>query len=273
MRILSALALLLMLASCQKEIDWGIPGSGSDGDLLLRAWEITPATNDTTKIDLTWDAQKRLVRYEAHGNTNGVAVNLSYRITRQADGKISKIVSIPGVPMIDSIVYHPTYSGDKIQYVKSTTYNSFLPFEDSSHFTYNGSGQVSNITTHIAVLGMSQPVARRTFMYNASSDVSVEAIFAPNGLGGFIPASTNTYTYGTHKPAVKLGEESFIIFPVTAGASKELVKEELLATIGNSQTRTFSGQTYNNLDRPKKASIAITPQPPGYNLSVQYFYQ
>jgi hypothetical protein len=95
----------------------------------------------------------------------------------------------------------------------------------------------------------------------------------PDGMGGFESVTVTTYTYNGHKSSVKLGEESIILFSVTAGASNELVKEEITSSLVDDQTRTISGQTYNAQDRPKQASIAITPQPPGYNLQVKYFYQ
>ena len=77
-----------------KRIDWGTGGSGSggngsggsggttSGDLLVKALQITLATNDTNVLIFQWDANKRLILYQSSGFANSIAVDFSHSISR-----------------------------------------------------------------------------------------------------------------------------------------------------------------------------------------------
>ncbi len=271
-QILSVLALALFFASCQKEIDWGL-NSGADGDLLVKSIEITQATNDSNIITLQYDGQKRLIEYRALGKVNGTTTNITHLISRQSDGKITKIVSRIAGSLIDSTVYIPTYDGNKLSYVLGTQYTTFANIEDSVKYTYNGLGFCVEIERFSDITGTMEGISKQTFVHDASGNPITEMMYIADGFGGYDIAITTNYTYNGRKSAVTLGDESLIVFPVTTSAKNDLTEQVVNSLLGTDLTYAITGQLYNNNNRPRQLSIKITPQPPGYDLKVVNYYQ
>lgn len=273
MKLLLSIALAgLILSGCQKEIDWGL-NSGSDGDLLISSLEVTQETNDTNRINLTWDGSNRLTEYRSLGIVNAIPINISHRITRLSDGKISKIISKTGTAFIDSIVYFPFYDGDKLSYVIDSVYNQFQPLRDSTRYVFNSNGFCTEIEQFTDIFGTMEPVAKRTFVYDASGNPLTELVYGPDGGGGYQVVSTISYTYNGRRSAVTLGDEGLIVFPITTKAGNDLTRQETVSTLGNDLTYEITGQQYNNFNRPRKASILATSAVGSYTVKVTYSYQ
>jgi hypothetical protein len=146
------LGLALVIISCQKEITDGTPeqpggggGGNTNGNLLVKGIQITPATNDTNIVTAEWDASNRLKVYKTNGVVNGFPTQFTSTISRAADGRITKIFSKTDLvaSFIDSVIYKPTYVGNttQLEFVYSTQYSSLLgEINDSSVYTYNAAG-------------------------------------------------------------------------------------------------------------------------------------
>jgi len=268
--------LMIVLVSCQKEIDWGVGGGGTNGDLLVKALEITPATNDTNVVTFQWDANKRLLVYRSAGKVNGTVTDILYTISRLGDGKISKIVykSSLFAGFVDSVVYEPHYlaASGRLSYVIDTQFTIIGTLIDSSAFTYNASGQVSSKESFIDFFGMT-PTGKETYTYDANGNVPTLTTFSPDGAGGWDLASTVTSTFDSHKTSVVLGEESYIILGATNVSKNNATKVDNSVVAGNSYTGTYSQQQFNSFNRPTQSSLSVTPQPPGYDLKLLFYYQ
>jgi hypothetical protein len=269
--------LAIVLFSCQKEIDWGTGNNGTDGDLLIRALQITPSTNDTNILTFQWDATKRLIEYRSAGKVNGIATNITDRITRLSDGKIRNIVfkSSLTAGFIDSVVYTPYYSGTQLAYVIDTQYTLIGQLRDSMAYNYNAGGRVSLKDTYMDVFGFLTHTTRETYTYDANGNLLADSIFIPNGGGGFDLASVSTNTFSPHKNMVVLGEESYIVIGAS-NVSKNFATSTVTdasAAGGTSYTGTFSLLQYNSFDRPTQGTLTVTPQPPGYTMKLLFFYQ
>lgn len=278
--------LCVFLISCQKEIDWGTGGSGgsgggggsTSGDLLVKALQITPATSDTNTITFQWDTNKRLLVYNSSGKVNSIETDIHYSISRLTDGKISKIVAISSATagVIDSIVYLPTYvtSSSKLAYVIDTEYSIIGQIIDSASYTYNSNGMVSSKETSTEILGFTIPSSKESYTYDGNGNVITITDYTANGVGGYDIAATQTYTYDSHKSSVTLGEESYIVIGA-ANISKnngiKIVTNDV--TGGQNYSGVFSQQQFNSNDRPTQSSLSVTPQPPGYDLKLLYYYQ
>ena len=78
-KLLTALSLVIIMSSCQKEVDFddplqpngGTPSGTSNGDILVKALEITIQTKDTNTLPFQWDNAKRLLQYYSLGKVNG----------------------------------------------------------------------------------------------------------------------------------------------------------------------------------------------------------
>jgi len=279
---LTAILLTFIFISCQKEIDWGLSGGGgggsSSGDLLVKALEITTATNDTNTLTFQWDINKRLLVYKSIGKVNGIATNILHTITRSSDGKIQKIVSLSSSSgLSDSVVYYPVYlsGSSRLAYIRDTQYTFIGNFSDSAAITYNASGQVASKESFIDFFGLLTPTGKEAYTYDANGNITLINVLAPNGSGGYDPSITVTYTFNSKKSAITLGEESFIVIGA-ANVSKNdatMVVNDATAGGGTSYTGTYSQQQYNSFNRPTSAKLSLTPQPPGYDVAVSYFYQ
>lgn len=273
-KIYGVIALSVLLNACQKEIDWGL-NAGSDGDLLVKATEISVTTNDTNIISFQYDAQRRLTEYQSAGKVNGTPTNIRFQISRASDGRITKIHARTSLAsaFIDSTVYFPVYNGNRLAYVIDTQYSSLMNIRDSVAYVYNGLGQCTEMERYTDILGSMEPITRQTFVYDASGNLLTEIMNIPDGGGGWDLVSTTNYTYNSHKTAVQLGDESYIVLPVSNTSRNTCTRQEVVSLFGGNITYTMTDQTYNNFDRPRKATISFTPQPPGYDTKVAYSYQ
>ncbi len=272
----------MVLFSCQKEIDFDFesPADGGvgnpNGNLLVKATQITLSTNDTNFIGVKWNSANKLIEYSTNGKVNGFPTKFTSTINRGSDGKIQTIVSKTELQntIMDSIVYKVSYkpATSQLAYVTSTQHSFLGDIEDSTFYTYNAAGRVVTKETHQALFGPMMPSVRQTYEYDGNGNVTKINSFEFTG-SGFAPSGTSTYTYTTHKSAITLGEESFIILGGENVSVNGISKLETDATSsGNAYTLTTSNVVYNSFDRPSEAIISVTPNPPGYQVKVLYYY-
>ncbi|MCB0742177.1 MAG: hypothetical protein R2796_08375 [Chitinophagaceae bacterium] len=283
-KFLFFLSLIVGLTSCQKEIDWGIDvgnggGGSTSGDLLVKALEISPATNDTNTITFTWDANEKLLNYNSSGVVSGFPIEINQEIIRQPDERIQKIISISSAlsAFSDSTVYTVFYEGStsKLNYVLGVHYSSILgDTKDSAAFTYNAENRVASKESFTELLGSYEPNTKVMYQYDASGNITEIQLFSSDGAGGYDLTSTTTYTFDGHKNAVTLGEECYIVI----GADNVCVNNPIKKVVddmggGFSFTGVFSQLQFNSFDKPIQSELSLTPKPPGYDLKNLYFYQ
>ncbi len=268
------LSLILFLASCQKEINWD---DGSNGDLLVKTLQITPATNDTNTITLQWDAARRLMEYKSTGKVNGTATDILHRIIRNADGTIKKIISKSSLTagFLDSTVYTVHYqSGTRLDYVIDTQYTLIGPIRDSTAYTYNPAGYVASKETLTDLLGFLIPTAKENYSYDSRGNLIKRDVLTPDGTGGFTPATQTNYTYSSHKNTTTMAEESYIaVGPDNVSKNFPLQSTTDDLVTPSSSSINFSATQYNQYDRPSKTSLSLVPNPPGYDLKLLFYYQ
>lgn len=281
----------IALISCQKEIDGSLAGTGgtgsggtgggnsTSGDLLVKSVQITPATNDTNTITFSWDANKRLLSYISHGSVNSTAVDISYLISRGSDGKINKLgVSFPqNSGLIDSIIYYPFYlpGGNHLSYVIDTEFTIIGQINDSSAYTYGSNGMVSSKETFTGVFGLISPASKESYTYDAGGNVTTITYYTVNSANGYDVTATDTYTFDMHKNFVSLGDESYIVLGAANVSKNNPVKKVTTDMTGNgtSYTSVFSQEQFNSNDRPTQSLLSVTPQPPGYDMKLLFYYQ
>ena len=278
----------IFLFSCQKEVDFangngngnGNGGGGnSNGELLVKALEVTPSTNDTNIITFEWDASKRLIKYHSIGRINGFDDEITDEITRLGDGKIQKIKTTTSLTagLIDSVIYtvHYVPGSPKIAYHIATQYTFIGDLKDSVIYTYNSAGQVSSQVDFTDIFGIVQESSKETYVYDANGNVTTHNTYSPNGTGGYDLEGAHIYTYSTHKNAVVLGDEAYVAVGVDNVSANYASKTVIANTADPTQNLTinFLQSQYNSFDRPTSTTLNIVPQPPGYDLKLIYFYQ
>jgi len=278
----------IVLFSCQKEADFtngdngngnGGGGGNSNGDLLVKALEITIATHDTNVITVQWDASKRLIDYHSKGKVDGIDEETHYAISRLADGKITKIKQTSALTagLVDSVVYvvHYVPGTSKLAYDIATQYTFIGELTDSVVFTYDASGAVTSQEDFSDVFGVIAPSSKMQFLYDANGNVTTIKSYSANGSGGYDPVSTDTYTYGPHKSPYTLGEEAFVAIGAPSVSKNDPTGAHIAAI--NDPTHVYDiaydQQQYNSFDRPVSGVFHVMPQPPGYDVKVLYYYQ
>jgi hypothetical protein len=276
-------ALVLLFTSCQKELNFDSPtttsgGGSSNGDLFVKALQISVSTNDTNTITMQWDAAKRLLQYKSSGRVNGVATNILYVINRDNAGKIQTIVSKSSLMggLIDSIVYQVHYlnGSTRLSYVNGTKFSTIGNINDSSVFTYNAAGQVSSKETFSDFFGTMDPESKQDYQYDANGNVLKITDFNTDFNGGYTQSAVTTNTFGTHKAAVILGEESYIVLGA-ANVSKNNLAQDVTNAVasGTTYTTVVSQQQFNSFDRPSQEIMTVNSQPTPLAHKIFYFYQ
>lgn len=277
--LLISSVLMVVIVSCQKEIDLGT-GANSFGDLLIKIQRITPASGDTSIVNFQWDASRRLVKYSATGEVDNNSGDFTHVIARAADGKILRINSESAFFMADSIAYFPYYeSGSfRLAYVIDSQYFSLGPtIMDSVVYTYNGGGRIIETETFSGLPGFLVPTGKKAFTYDGNGNLSVVIDSLPDGFGGYDLWATTTNTYDSHRPIYQIGEEAFIIADLDpmSISNKNSNKQTRVDAIspGNSYTTTNSQYQFNAADKPIKFTMSTIPQPPGYDMKLTMYYQ
>ena len=284
----SLAAIILLISSCQKEFvdstgatsTGGGSGSGStNGNLLVKAVSVTGT--DTTFINLKWDSNKRLAQYLSTGKTNGIVTNSRTDIFRETNGNIKKMINSPigGGAAFDSVVsfvyYQPGTS--KLTYIKDINYVPGFTFSDSMLITYNAAGKISvkEIYFENFITGAMMKQSKSTYTYDTQGNlVTNTSLIADPVTGVYAPGFIITNSYDSHLAPASFGDDAFII----RGLSEESVStnhliKKVQTGSGINITLTMSQFQFNSSDRPTAEVIAFTPVPPGYTLTVTYYYQ
>jgi hypothetical protein len=119
------------------------------------------------------------------------------------------------------------------------------------------------------------PLTKEEYQYDAGGNIkTVTSYTADFFTGAYFQGGQLTYTFDTHKAAAVLGEEAFSI--IGAGnISKNNITKLITnnVTSGTTYTATVTTSSFNSYDRPIQSNFVVTPQPPGYNQKVEYYYQ
>jgi len=267
----------LFLFSCQKELDPG-PGNGGGGNggggggattgkLLIKILQVSVATSDTNIVTCQWNANKRLIEYKSSGVVNGINTDILHTISRTADDKITRIVSINSLGSADSIVYRPVYSGNRITYIIDTQYTFIGDQRDSSALTYNSSGQLISKETFGEFFGIPLPSTKETYTYDSNGNLTVVTTL----IAGVTTAMTS-YTYDAHASAIVCGEECYVIlgaYNVSKNNTTKAISNAVSS--GTTYTLTYSQQQYNANNQPTQESLSIVPS--GFDQRVWFYYQ
>ncbi|MFN8292019.1 MAG: hypothetical protein U0U70_17325 [Chitinophagaceae bacterium] len=279
----AALTLLLFIASCQKEIDWGTGGTVISGQRLVMIKSKT-GTTDTTQVEYFYDAAGRLVREKTAGVAGGMSLDNDLVIKRNGAGIIT--VTVQKSPAlvaagIDSVETRYNYNTGTSRYTSSVFALSIMGFSvtDSAVYTYDGAGKITKDEHYLQSAGLPiplPPVLSARNIYDYSSDgknllsVSTEAAIPPSTT--LSPATSQTYTMDTKvSPLIILNEAVLLIRPGLFSANNA-IKAAVTNTADPSQDFTMDYVIkYNSSNKPD--SSYGTRSPGGAVTATKYYYQ
>jgi hypothetical protein len=228
--------LLLMgmfIASCQKEIDWGV-GGASANQLLVKVVAKSGA-NDSTITTYTYNAQRKLIREVVVALTGGTAVQAELIITRNSAGMITQsVLKSPDLAAtgIDSILTRYYLSNNRYASGVFTLNLMGLSFTDSAVYSYDANERIISdqhlLKSSLFPLPIPIPILKNVYTYSADGkNLMKQEQSAPSTPGGpLAPVSSQTYTFDTKtNPLILLNEAIILTRPDWFNANNVLTNQ------------------------------------------------
>jgi hypothetical protein len=274
---------ILFFVSCQKEIDWGFGGNGKPVSQLLVKIKSQTGT-DTTQVDYTYDAGKKLIREKTTGMSAGTNLDNDLVINRNTSGIITTTVQKAAVLVVagvDSIVTTFNYSAVTSKYTSSVFLLNVpgLLVTDSAVYSYDAAGRISGDAHYLQVNGLPIPVPpvlglKNYYIYSASGSnmdsVKQDASTTPGG--PLSPVSSQAYNFDTKtNPLIILNEA--VLLGRTGLYNANNTTRSSVANIlapANDFTMDYTYK-YNTANKPDSSYGTRTPG--GAVTATKYYYQ
>ena len=274
--------IMVVLISCQKEIDWGLKGNTT---VAQRLYKINSHTGtDSTLIEYFFDASKRVIREKTTGVSAGQSLNNDFIISRNASGIIITTVQKADALItagIDSVLTRYNYSTAMSKYT-SSIFDLAIPgfaISDSAVYTYDAGGKIISDAHYLSIGGLPIPLPaflslKNNYTYSASGSnlekLQQDAATTPGG--PLSPVSSQTYTFDPKiNPLIILNEG--VLFARTGlfnanNASKTVVTNTV--SPANDFTIDYIYK-YNTSGKPDSSYGIRTPG--GAVTGSKFFYQ
>jgi len=274
---------VLFLASCQKEIDWGLGGGGNTASKLLVKIKSQTGT-DTTQLDYYYDASKRMIREKTTGMSGATSLDNDLIIKRNSSGIITTSVQKAAALIaagIDSIETRHNYDAAISKYTSSVFQLAVpgLTVIDSAVYSYDAGGRIASDAHYLKVSGLPIPlppflVLKNYYKYSASgSDMdSVKQDAASTPGGPLSPVSSQAYNFDTKTSPLIILNEAVLLTRTGLYNANNATKSTVANTItpANDFTMDYTYK-YNTAGKPDSSSGTRTPG--GAITASKYYYQ
>lgn len=279
MSVKSALPFLfiVVLASCQKEIDWGLNSTTTE---LLLVRTISKSGSDSTIVDYTYNAGKQLIEEKTSGVAGATNLDNDLKIYRTTGSIIDRTVQVAAGLVsagIDSVVTKYTYNSTTQQYSSAVFKLTLMgiTITDSTVFTYDAAGKVIYDELYQVVPPLPAILSAKN-LYSYSSDasklLSVIQYAATTPGGPLSPIATQTFTYDNKTAPLIMKKEAVVLLRPTLFSSQNATKITLTNTVDPSADFNLDlTYRYNSSSKPDSS---FTTRTPGNTLTTtKFFYQ
>ena len=276
------LFLIIFFVSCQKEIDWGFASANPATKLLVRIKSKTGT--DTTQLDYTYDASRRIIREKTTGVSAGTSLDNDLVTKRNASGTITSTVQKSAALLaagVDSIETRYDYSTGSSKYTCSVFQLTIsgITITDSAVYNYNGSGRITGDDHYLQVSGLPIPIPpllslKNYYIYTASGSnldsVKQDAATTPGG--PLSPVSSQAYSYDPKINPLIILNEAILLARTGLYNANNPTKSVVTNAIDPTQDFTMDyTYRYNNVNKPDSSYSTRTP---GATVTAsKYFYQ
>jgi hypothetical protein len=282
MLLLSSM-ILVVLVSCQKEIDWGLGGTGNIASQLLVRIKSKTGT-DTTQVDYTYDANKKLIREKTTGMSTGTSLDNDLVINRNSSGIITTTVQKSAAFIaagVDSIVTTFNYSTATSKYTSSVFLLNIpgLSVTDSAVYSYDAAGRISGDAHYLQVNGLPIPVPpvlglKNYYFYSPSGfnmdSVKQDASTTPGG--PLSPASSQAYNYDAKANPLIILNEAVLLGRAGLYNANNATRSSVANIIAPANDFTMDyTYKYNSANKPDSSYGTRTPG--GAVTATKYYYQ
>ena len=271
---------MLVITSCQKEIDWGTSNNqSSSGDLLVKS--VSKSGTDSVITLYTYNAARKIMKEKITGISGGIDASNEFRYYRNTSNIITHYTQInPNLSAvgIDSVVTQVNYNSTSGRYTSTVSEISLMGFSvrDSTVLVYGANGKVTNTDLYQSIPLIS-PVyeisLRVKYTYDAAGNLTQQDFFSVDPLTLVEdPVSIIKYTYDTKTAAIKFDNESFVMGKADNVSVNNATKVEFIDI--NTPSNGFINSnvfTYNSSNRPGTAVSTRTPGSVVNNIT--FFYK
>ncbi len=266
------------LASCQKEIDWGLGGNAVADKLLVKISSKTGS--DSTLISYTYNASKQLIGENTTGVSGTTSVDNDLKIYRNSSGIIQKTVQVASALTtngIDSLVIRYNYNTLLSRYSSSVFKVTVMGTNvvDSVSYVYDAAGNITSDEHYLKASILPPTLALKTqYTYSADGlNVTVVQRSAATTIGGPIsPQASQTYTFDSKKNPLVVKKEAIILFRTGLFNTQNSLKTVVTNTSNPSAEFTIDYvYRYNSAGKPDSSYGTRTPG--GAVTASKYFYQ
>ena len=270
--------LVIVFVSCQKEIDWGLGGSGATDKLLVKIKSKTGV--DSSVITYSYNAARQLTGENITGMSGTTNLDNDLKIFRNNAGIILKTVQVSATLVaagVDSVVTIYNYNTTTSQYKSSVFTITILGFSvaDSAAYTYDASGKITG-DEHYLKTGFFPPLLSLKNQYSYSANglnltgLQQLASLAPGD--PLTPVSVQTFTYDNKKNPLIIKNEAVLLGRTGFFNANNGIKIMLTSTISPANDFTTDYlYKYNSSGQPDSSYATRTPG--GSVTASKYFYQ
>ena len=271
--------IVLVFASCQKEIDWGIGGNGAAADKLLVKL-ISKTGLDSSITTYTYNSAKQLTGETKTGVSGTTSLDADLKIYRNSSGIIQKTVQVAAALLangIDSVVTRFNYNLALSRY-SSAVFGvtvSGTNVIDSIVYTYDGSGKIES-DAHYLKASILPPVLNLKNQYTYSADglnLTATQQLASTTLGGSLSQSTvQTFTFDTKKNPLVIKQEAIVLLRTGLFNAQNPLKT-IVTNTSDPTTDYTMDYVYKYTTAGKPDSSYATRTPGATITASKYFYQ
>lgn len=290
-----SIAVSFIAVSCQKayerpDITTGTstpppPGGGNPapaGGLLVKVETKTNGSTEGSTSTFEYNSSSKLSRITMVAtDSSNKSITYFYRYVRDADGRITKIVSNifaavspnSGFPdSVDVIVHYPNATTSNFDYVAYSIPLGGLAYSDTSRYTYTN-GVITELQEYQAI--GPQVVTRvdwRQFTY-ANNNIVTEKIFSPSVNAATTPIATFTNEFDSKVQPLFTGNEGFLLGQNSGYASKNNTVKFTATDNSNGSVVVTLNYTFQYNSNNQPVSGTGTEMPGNKTSTVKFTYQ
>jgi hypothetical protein len=269
-QLMLLMATVLLAVSCQKEIEdtFGNNGTGSGGGTgggssntgaYLDSMVVKRGL-ETTITKTTYDANKRLIRYQDKGVSNGISFDNGVIAFRQPSGAIDSFTQyfLGPITGIDSMRWKTNYTAGKLVSITSSTeLGGLLLSRDSTVFAYNANGYIAKRSQFLDAGGLGFELNATTEYSYVGANISQIKMYNvdfvnPSVLNLLL---TVTRTYDNRTAAYIASTDEFAVGLYPSFGQNNAISEKVEYAIGGVPATTVNvSYVYGANGRPKTAT-------------------
>ena len=276
--------LVILVVSCQKEIDWGTdaggPGGGGGGTGNQLVKTVSKSGTDSVVTVYSYNSAGKIMNIKITGKQAGVDVGNEERIYRDAAGVVIRKTQINNMLVaagIDSTVTTVYSSASPARYSAKVFKLSLLGLDmmDSTVLIYDAAGKVTEEHDYQALPLLGQPyelMLKIKYTYTGGLLTKMDQYDYDASTSTEDLAISTKYTFDARPAALQLDNDAYAISHPDLTSVNNAIKMDISSPSTPAVDRIFTlVYTYGPNNKP--ATAVHTETPAGTVSNIKFYYQ